>query len=94
MITRLHELSALRPPLEGTPEYKIVKESLQEMVRLVEAVRSVDTAEVLVTGRGEREDADRNATYPEGSGKEGQSLLKNAPRVDGNYYVVDSERKM
>lgn len=94
MIIRLHELSALKPPQEGTPEYHNAKENLQEMVRLVEAVRSVDTIGVMVTGRGEKEDADRNATYSEGSGKDGQALLKKALRVDGDYYVVDSERTM
>lgn len=39
---RLHELSALIPPGQGTPEYDATKKELDELVRLVEAVRLVN----------------------------------------------------
>src|SRR6266545_309969 len=59
-IKKLYELSALIPPEQDTPRYKTVKKDLEEIIRLVEAVRLVDTAGVSVQGRKEREDADRD----------------------------------
>ncbi|KAG8218820.1 hypothetical protein J3R82DRAFT_4498 [Butyriboletus roseoflavus] len=39
---RLHELSALIPPTQGTLEYDTTKKELDELVRLVEAVKLVN----------------------------------------------------
>lgn len=41
-LDKLHRLAALHPPAVGSPERAKLKEELEEMVRLVEAVRSVD----------------------------------------------------
>ncbi|KZS98098.1 hypothetical protein SISNIDRAFT_481960 [Sistotremastrum niveocremeum HHB9708] len=43
---RLHELSALVPPQEGTPEHAELKSRMEELIRLVEAVKLVDTSSV------------------------------------------------
>ncbi|KAH9482432.1 hypothetical protein JR316_0004532 [Psilocybe cubensis] len=93
-ITRLYDLSALIPPQEGTPQFEAVKSDLEEMVRLVEAVRLVDTSSVSVSGRGEKEDADRNIAPidPSQLGEVGQQLLKHASQTKDQFYVVDSER--
>ena len=39
---RLHELSALHPPPEGTSEHEERKQELEDLVTLVEAVKLVD----------------------------------------------------
>lgn len=43
---KLHELSALVPPEEDTQEHAKMKRELEEMVKLVEAVKFVDTSEL------------------------------------------------
>ncbi len=45
-LKKLHQLSALVPPTEGTPEHERIRRELEEMVRLVEAVKLVDTSSV------------------------------------------------
>lgn len=91
-IQKLYQLSALIPPEQDTPQYKTVKKDLEEIIRLVEAVRLVDTTEVSVRKRREREDADRENLELE-SEAGGQALLKHAYRTQNGFYVVDSERK-
>src|ERR1700726_1975437 len=41
-LRRLHELSALLPPAEDTPEHDALKRELDELIRLVEAVKLVE----------------------------------------------------
>nr|GAT53847.1 predicted protein [Mycena chlorophos] len=45
-LKRLHDLSALVPPEENSPEYIKLKTELEELIRLVEAVKLVDTTGV------------------------------------------------
>lgn len=94
-LNRLYDLSALIPPQEGTRQYEAVKADLEEMVRLVEAVRLVDTSAVSISGRGEKEDADKHTDPIEPSqlGEVGQQLLKHASQTTEQFYAVDSERK-
>jgi len=91
-VNRLHELSSLVPPEEGTPSYNALKQNLEEMIKLVEAVRSVDTSELLA-GRSVQEDTDLVAPQTILSGEIGQELLKHASRISDQFYVVDSERR-
>ncbi|KAF9569385.1 hypothetical protein CPC08DRAFT_181324 [Agrocybe pediades] len=91
-LDRLYELSALLPPKE-TKEYDSVKENLEEMIRLVEAVRLVDTSGVIPAGRGEKEDADRVLSEVAEGGERGQELLKHATNTKDGFYLVDAERK-
>lgn len=44
LLRKLHDLSALVPPAEGTEEHAKLQTELEEMVRLVEAVKFVDTS--------------------------------------------------
>ncbi|KAE9405944.1 hypothetical protein BT96DRAFT_1015205 [Gymnopus androsaceus JB14] len=93
---RLHELSALIPPEEGTPEYEKLKRELEELVRLVEAVKLVDTQGVqpaelrpiFVEGveEGEKEDFEEDKDA-------GRTLLKHASRTNDDFYVVEADRK-
>jgi hypothetical protein len=96
---RLHELSALIPPNEGTPEHNELKKELEELIRLVEAVRLVDVSDMdgerVPDGRiwaegtgippGEREESEDEIVG-------GQALLQHAARVSDSMYVVDSDR--
>lgn len=94
-LKKLYTLSALVPPAEGTPEHAKITRELEEMIRLVEAVRLVDTEWVVVAGRGEVKDMDRKHygnpedVREDGYGKE---LLKHAARTVDGYYVVEADR--
>jgi len=89
-IKKLYELSALVPPEESTLRYESVKRSLEEMIRLVEAIRLVDTTGVTPRGRRVKEDADREQFARK---ENGEALLKHASRVSNGFYVVDSDRR-
>lgn len=92
-IDRLYELSALVPPQKHTMHYEKVKKDLEDMVKLVEAVKQVNTNGVSLAGRGEKEDGDRMQQSPQFQGEHGQTLLKHAARTENGLYTVDAERK-
>ena len=105
-LKRLHELSALIPPEEGTEEYSKLKDELEDLVKLVEAVKLVDVGKSSELSSGEVPDG---RIWAEGTGiqlerakggdpaadKEvhGQALLSYAARTENNLYVVDADRK-
>jgi len=89
---KLHELSALVPLEEGTLDHENVKHDLEEMIRLVEAVKLVDTKGVTLEGRGVEEDADRVYNVSTGD-KDGRALLQPASQAQNGFYVVDAERR-
>ena len=89
---KLYELSALIPPEEGTPDYENIKHDLEEMIRLVEAVRLVDTTGVSLEGRKVEEDADRKYNVSTVD-NDGRALLQLASQTQNGFYVVDSERR-
>ncbi|KAH6915171.1 hypothetical protein BKA70DRAFT_568268 [Coprinopsis sp. MPI-PUGE-AT-0042] len=95
-LKKLYQLSALVPPEEGSPEHAKVTRDLEEMVRLVEAVKLVDTKGTTVEAGIEREDMDRKlfGNPDEQRAKEvhGQELLKLASRTVNGYYVVEADR--
>lgn len=93
-LIRLHELAALVPPAEGTPEHVQLQEEISELVRLVEAVKLVDTQGVSVATRWDGEDADkRHRELPLGVIPEGHELLRHAARTQEGFYLVDADRK-
>ncbi|TFK74479.1 hypothetical protein BDN72DRAFT_833406 [Pluteus cervinus] len=94
-LKHIHDLSALIPPAEGTEGYARLKRELEELIRLVEAVKLVDTTDVVIQGRREVEDADRKipVDFVEKSDAYGAALLKNAARTKDGFYVVDADRK-
>jgi Asp-tRNA(Asn)/Glu-tRNA(Gln) amidotransferase C subunit len=85
-------LSALAPP-KHTLQYEKVRKELEDMVKLVEAVKQVNTDGVSLTGRGEKEDEDRIQQNSQPEGEHGQALLKYAARTKNGLYVLDAERK-
>lgn len=92
-IDRLYELSALVPPKKHTPQYEKVKQDLEGMVKLVDAVKQVNTVGISLAGRGEKEDWDKTQQYSQSGGEYGQTLLKYAARTEARLYVVDAERR-
>lgn len=90
-LTRLHELSALVPPAEGTPEHAKLKKELEEFVRLVEAVRLVNTDGVEVVGGREYTDGPGFDTPKEDVS--GRALLHHASLTKDGFYVVETDRK-
>ncbi|KLO15762.1 hypothetical protein SCHPADRAFT_902134 [Schizopora paradoxa] len=105
-LKKLHELSALVPPEEGTPEHTRIRRELEEMVRLVEAVKLVDTSSV------QREDGaiPDGRIWPEGvgmvltkngaekefdgeDGEVGVDLLKYASTTKNGLYIVEADRR-
>lgn len=93
-LTRLHELAALVPPAEGTTEHIQLQKELSDLVRLVEAVKLVDTQGVSVATRWDKEDIDKQHDETPGANPQGQELLKHAARTHNGFYLVDSDRKM
>ncbi|KAJ3723344.1 hypothetical protein C8R42DRAFT_720468 [Lentinula raphanica] len=98
----LHELSALIPPEEGSQENVKLKKELEELVKLVEAVKLVDTTGIeLVDGRpflgdGDVEgihDEDLDLLDAEEEEESGRDLLKHASRTEGDFYVVEADRE-
>ncbi|KJA24595.1 hypothetical protein HYPSUDRAFT_38652 [Hypholoma sublateritium FD-334 SS-4] len=92
-IVQLYELSALMCPKVDTPQFKFIKEELEDMVRLVEAVKLVDTSGISVKGRGEEEDSDLNTPHSDNLAESGKVLLKHASRAKDGFYIVDSDRR-
>jgi hypothetical protein len=91
----LHELSALLPPEEGTPEYAKLKHELEDLIKLVEATKLIRVEETESTGIPD------GRVMAEGSGipldrtpsnARGQDLLSYASRNADGMYVVETNR--
>ncbi|KAF7355052.1 hypothetical protein MSAN_01420700 [Mycena sanguinolenta] len=92
-LKHLHDLSALVPPEEGTPEYHKLKTELEELIRLVEAVKMVDTEGVSAFERHDpgKQAVELNPAHePRPNG--GRSLLKHAARTRDGFYIVDADK--
>ena len=104
-LTRLHRLSALNPPALGLPDSESLRLELQELLRLVEAVKLVDTSMTL--GGTEHSDIPDSRVWAEGRGLDlhapdaqhlkeahGEALLKHAKKYVDGQYVVETNPKM
>lgn len=107
-LKQLHELSALIAPEEGSQEHAELTAEMEDLVKLVEAVRLVDTSQStelsdeVPDGRIWAEDAAqpltlgtvrRRGSVEEDGEVHGQALLKYASRTENHFYVVDADRK-
>lgn len=97
-LTRLHELSALIPPAEGTQEHVKLKQEMEDLIKLVEAVKLVDTASVQINEQHRVEDL-REQQLKQRIFKNheqeasGEALLQHATRTSDGFYVVDADKK-
>lgn len=98
---RLHELSALLPPSEGTPEHDKQKRELEDLIKLVEAVKLVDLdqsaggEDVIPDGRIWAEGTGVQHTVSKSDGEaeiSGSALLQYGARTADGLYEVDAER--
>lgn len=94
-LIRLHELSALTPPPEGTAEHATMKQEMEELIRLVEAVRLVDTSNHTPSHGGQEKDLNCQTSHDIRleSDTAGRHLLPHASRTSDGFYVVDSDKK-
>ena len=101
-LKHLHALSALIPPEEGSPEHAKLTEEMEDLIKLVEAVKLVDTDSV-----GDENGVPDGRIWAEGTGinldaepipameneVEGRDLLKYAKNVSPEgLYLIDSDR--
>ena len=106
-LKKLHQLSALVPPEEGSSEHERMRRELEELVRLVEAVKLVDTGggstgettcivdgRVWPEGMGMALTKEKSIKEFEGveEGESGANLLKYASDTRNGLYTVESER--
>ncbi|KAF7980932.1 hypothetical protein HWV62_36151 [Athelia sp. TMB] len=104
-LNHLHKLSALTPPAEGTQEHANLKREMEELVRLVEAVKLADLGGASIGSSLEGEIPD-SRIWAEGSGVQpvlaqahvpgdvgGSDLLQFAARTSDNLYIVDADRR-
>ena len=105
-LKRMYELSALVPPAEGTHEHADITREMEDLVKLVEAVKLVHVdpkvvhadhgipdGRVWAEGTGIPLDSRKSST-PEEEEAHGRALLKHAQRTHNGFYVVDkSSRK-
>ena len=103
-LRRLHELSALIPPAEDTQEHDILKQEMENLVKLVEAVKLVDvkdgssSADAGMRLQDGRVWADGTGTQSVGVPDQaeteisGSALLRFASRTSDGLYVVDADR--
>ncbi|KAM5534891.1 hypothetical protein V8D89_011446 [Ganoderma adspersum] len=102
-LKQLHELSALIPPAEGTPEHAKLTREMEELVRLVEAVKLVDVSGVTeegsvpdgriwAAGEGVLLDTEAFAISEDANAAEGRALLTHASRTMDGLYVVEADK--
>ena len=101
-LKHLHTLSALIPPEEGSPEHSKLTEEMQDLAKLVEAVKLVNTDSAddgngIPDGRiwaeGTGIDLDDESIPVDENEVQGRNLLKYAKNVSPEgLYLVDSDR--
>ncbi|GJE84928.1 hypothetical protein PsYK624_010040 [Phanerochaete sordida] len=101
-LKKLHSLSALLPPEEGTPAHAKLTAEMESLVKLVEAVKLADFGEETAPQEGGIPDgriwAEGTGIKLERSGEvvqdevHGRDLLRHAARTEDGLYVVDADR--
>ena len=101
-LKHLHALSALIPPEEGSPEHAKLTEEMQDLVKLVEAVKLVNTESVadensVPDGRiwadGTGIDLEAEPVPADENEVQGRGLLDYATNVSPEgLYLIDSDR--
>lgn len=77
-------------------EHDALKKEMEEFIRLVEAVKLVDTTAVRRAAYSDRkaeEDPDRGLLQATQQEVTGRRLLEHATRTENGFYVVDAKRR-
>ncbi|KAJ7067986.1 hypothetical protein C8F01DRAFT_1116452, partial [Mycena amicta] len=88
-LKRLHDLSALVPPQENSLEYARLRAELEELIRVVEAVKLVDTTGV---SPYRLENPSSEPRESQTSAHDGRALLKHAARTKDGFYTVNTDK--
>ncbi|KAF9647052.1 hypothetical protein BDM02DRAFT_3117669 [Thelephora ganbajun] len=101
-LKHLHKLSALIPPEEGSHEHAKLTEEIQDLVKLVEAVKLVNTDSVddwnsvpdgRIWAEGTGIDLNAEPILVDENEVKGRALLKYAKNVSPEgLYLIDSDR--
>ena len=101
-LKHLHTLSALIPPEEGSPEHAKLTEEMRDLVKLVEAVKLVNTDSVddgngvpdgRIWAEGTGIDLDAEPIPVDENEVQGRDLLKYSKHVSPEgLYLIDSDR--
>ncbi len=102
-LKRLYELSALIPPAEGTAEHAKLTREMEELVKLVEAVKLVDVRRVTEEGsvpdgriqaflEGVTLDAEEFDESGDANAAEVHALLTHASRTMDGLFVVEADK--
>ncbi|TFK56128.1 hypothetical protein OE88DRAFT_1731748 [Heliocybe sulcata] len=103
-LNHLHELSALLPPEEGSAEQAALAAEMEDLAKLVEAVRIPDLRDepgdgvpdgrIWVEGMGlELTETKGENSMLTSAEVRGRDLLAWAPRTSNEMYVVDTDRR-
>lgn len=94
----MYDLSALEPPAEGTAEHTQIIKEMEDLVKLVEAVKLVDCEDVGEIVHGVPDGRIWAEGYGIPLGRErsiiteyeayGRALLRHAQRTENGFYVV------
>ena len=95
-LTKLYDSAALLPPTAGTHELREVKREMEDLVRLVEAVKIAPIEPIEGEGPpdGRVWPSDRgivleDVVVPDETLPSGRELLKHTQRTENGYYLVD-----
>ncbi|KAI0824658.1 hypothetical protein BC628DRAFT_1321961 [Trametes gibbosa] len=104
-LKRLHELSALIPPEEGTPAHTKLTQEIEDLVKLVEAVKLVDVGQlpedsehavpdgrIWAEGTGIVLDAEKLVNDEDPKDARGRDLLVHASQSLDDLYVVEADK--
>jgi hypothetical protein len=98
-LAKLHRLSALIPPVEGTPEHTKLTAEMEDLIKLVEAVRvpelTLEEKQVgIPDGRIWAQDRgiDMEPTQSTPSVEDGRELLQHAAKTEKGLYIVEADR--
>ena len=101
-LKHLHTLSALIPPEEGSPEHAKLTEEMRDLVKLVEAVKLVNTDSVdggsgvpdgRIWAEGTGIDLEAEPIHVDENEVQGRDLLKYSKAVSPEgLYLIDSDR--
>ena len=91
------------PPAESAPEHAKLTREMEELVRVVEALKPVDVSGVTeqgsvldrriwASGEGVLLDAEAFATSGDANTAEGRALLTHASRTMDGLYVVEADK--
>ena len=101
-LNRLHKLAALKPPKAGSEEFESLRRELEDMIRLVEAVKTIEIPDTPATGTfdgrvwPDSQGLQFDDSIAESHGKKaphGRDLLKHSSAANDEFYLVELAKR-